>query len=87
MRLDDETQIAEQIEHLDPSDMVGWTRKFPEALRDAITRDIRIEIDQDWSGVLFLGVGGSGAGGMMLCDMVDHAGGLPFVSWKNYGLP
>lgn len=87
MKLDNETQIAEQIKHLDPSDMVGWTRRFPEALRNAITRDIGIEADQDWSGVLFLGVGGSGAGGMMLGNMANHAGGLPFVSWKDYGLP
>ena len=87
IRLNEDAQIMELIENLDPSDMVGWTRRFPEALRTAITRDIGIETDQDWSGVLFLGVGGSGAGGMMLCNMVDQAGGLPFVSWKDYGLP
>ena len=47
IRLNEDAQIMEQIENLDPSDMVGWTRRFPEALRPAITRDIGIETDQD----------------------------------------
>jgi len=72
---------------LDPSDMIGWTSKFPNALRSSLTRDIGLDVENDWSGILCLGVGGSGAGGMLLSDISNQEGGLPFVSWKDYGLP
>ncbi|MBA45620.1 MAG: hypothetical protein CMB31_03425 [Euryarchaeota archaeon] len=72
---------------LDSSDMLGWTRKFPSSLRSSLTRDIGLDIENDWSGILCLGVGGSGAGGMLLSDISNQEGGLPFVSWKDYGLP
>ena len=79
--------MIELAETLDPSDMIGWTTKFPNALRSALTKDLGLDIENDWSGILCLGVGGSGAGGMLLSDISNREGGLPFVSWKDYGLP
>ena len=53
----------------------------------SISRVIDIDSDQDWAGVLCLGMGGSGAGGMFLSTLADNSGGLPFVVWRDYGLP
>ena len=80
-------KMEELAKILDSSDMLGWTRKFPSSLRTSLTRDIGLDIENDWSGILCLGVGGSGAGGMLLSDISNQEGGLPFVSWKDYGLP
>ncbi len=80
-------KMEELAKILDSSDMLGWTRKFPSSLRSSLTRDIGLDIENDWSGILCLGVGGSGAGGMLLSDISNQEGGLPFVSWKDYGLP
>ena len=79
--------IKELADNLDPSDMIGWTAKFPNALRTALTKNLGLEVENDWSGILCLGVGGSGAGGMLLSDISNRDGGLPFVSWNDYGLP
>ncbi len=82
-----DTTIEDLAKTLDLSDMIGWTSKFPHALRSALTQDLGLDIEADWSGILCLGVGGSGAGGMLLSDISNQEGGLPFVSWKDYGLP
>ena len=71
----------------DKSDMAGFTRNFVDDLNAAISAEIEIEADMDWSGVVCLGMGGSGAGGMFLSALADDSGGLPFVVWNNYGLP
>jgi glucose/mannose-6-phosphate isomerase len=49
--------------------------------------DVGIEVDSDWSGVICLGMGGSGAGGRFLKSLADAEGGLPIVVWSDYGLP
>lgn len=85
--LEKNAKIVEMAENLDHSDMIGWTRKFPIALREALTKNLELDYENDWSGILCLGVGGSGAGGMLLSDISNREGGLPFVSWKDYGLP
>ena len=85
--MESNSTMIELAETLDPSDMIGWTTKFPNALRSALTKDLGLDIENDWSGILCLGVGGSGAGGMLLSDISNREGGLPFVSWKDYGLP
>ena len=71
----------------DAGDMAGFTRRFVDDLEAALATKIEVEADTDWSGVLCLGMGGSGAGGMFLSALADHAGGLPFVVWRDYGLP
>ena len=82
-----EPDFESLLEKHDKSDMVGFTRKFVDDLEAAMSAEIEIEADMDWSGVVCLGMGGSGAGGMFLSALADDAGGLPFVVWNNYGLP
>ena len=58
--------IEELVKELDSQDMVGYTRNFMNDFESAISKVIDIDVDKDWSGVLCLGMGGSGAGGMFL---------------------
>ena len=74
-------------DELDSQNMIGFTRKFMDDFEISISRVIDIDSDQDWAGVLCLGMGGSGAGGMFLSTLADNSGGLPFVVWRDYGLP
>ncbi len=74
-------------DELDSQDMIGFTRNFIDDFETSISRVIDIYSDQDWAGVLCLGMGGSGAGGMFLSTLADNSGGLPFVVWRDYGLP
>ena len=71
----------------DAGDMAGFTRRFVDDLEAAMSMDAGIEADSDWSGVICLGMGGSGAGGRFLKSLADSEGGLPFVVWSDYGLP
>tara|TARA_Y100000746_G_C15428403_1_gene417441 strand:- start:329 stop:1372 length:1044 start_codon:yes stop_codon:yes gene_type:complete len=84
MKLKDLQELAKE---LDSRDMVGYTRKFMDNFELAISKNIDIDTDIDWSGVLCLGMGGSGAGGMFLSTLADYSGGIPFVVWRDYGLP
>ena len=79
--------IEELVKELDSQDMVGYTRSFINDFESAISEKIEIDVDRDWSGVLCLGMGGSGAGGMFLSTLSDYSGGIPFVVWRDYGLP
>ena len=74
-------------DELDSQDMIGFTRNFIDDFETSISTVIDIDSDQDWAGVLCLGMGGSGAGGMFLSTLADNSGGLPFVVWRDYGLP
>lgn len=74
-------------DELDSQDMIGFTRNFIDDFETSISRVIDIDSDRDWAGVLCLGMGGSGAGGMFLSTLADNSGGLPFVVWRDYGLP
>ena len=74
-------------DELDSQDMIGFTRNFIDDFETSISRVIDIDSDRDWAGVLCLGMGGSGAGGMFLSTLTDNSGGLPFVVWRDYGLP
>ena len=71
-KMESDPTMIELAETLDPSDMIGWTTKFPNALRFALTKDLGLDIENDWSGILCLGVGGSGAGGMLLSDISNE---------------
>ena len=35
--------MKELADNLDPSDMIGWTAKFPNALRTALTKNLGLE--------------------------------------------
>ena len=78
---------SEQIKKFDKQDMCGFTRRFVDNLESSFATEIEIDQDLDWSGVLCLGMGGSGAGGDFLKTLADHSGGIPFVVWKDYGIP
>ena len=75
------------LAELDAGDMAGLTRLFVDDLETAVASDLGIEADTDWSGVICLGMGGSGASGRFLKSLADAEGGLPFVVWSDYALP
>ena len=82
-----ESDIPSLLAELDTGDMAGFTRRFVDDLETAVASDVGIEADSDWSGVICLGMGGSGASGRFLKSLADAEGGLPFVVWSDYGLP
>ena len=82
-----EPDFNELLLNLDKRDMAGYTRNFVDDLRSSMSIEVGIEEDNDWSGVLCLGMGGSGAGGLFLKSLSDESGGLPFVVWTDYGVP
>ena len=68
--------VEELVKELDSQDMVGYNRKFIDDFELAISNGIKIDEDKDWSSVLCLGMGGSGAGGMFLSTLADYSGGI-----------
>ncbi|RZD35984.1 MAG: hypothetical protein CXT72_02740 [Methanobacteriota archaeon] len=82
-----ESDIAALLSELDSRDMAGFTRNFIDDFEKAISQTVDVEADDDWTGVVFLGMGGSGAGGMFLSSLTDQNGGMPFIIWRDYGLP
>ena len=54
---------AKTDEKFDKQDMIKYTRSFVDDIENSFNIEIEIEQDLDWSGVLCLGMGGSGAGG------------------------
>ena len=82
-----ESDMASLLAEFDTGDMAGFTRSCADDLETAMAAEVGIEADSDWSGVLCLGMGGSGAGGRFLKALADDEGGLPFVVWSDYGLP
>ena len=83
----DEPDFESLLSEFDLRDMAGFTRNFVEDLRSSLTIELDLEEEKDWSGVLCLGMGGSGAGGLFLKALSDDSGGLPFVVWTDYGVP
>ena len=83
----DEPDFESLLSEFDLRDMAGFTRNFVEDLRSSLTTELDLEEETDWSGVLCLGMGGSGAGGLFLKALSDDSGGLPFVVWTDYGVP
>ena len=86
MRME-EPDFESLLSEFDLRDMAGFTRNFVEDLKSSLTVELDLEEETDWSGVLCLGMGGSGAGGLFLKSLSDDSGGLPFVVWTDYGVP
>lgn len=86
LRMSD-VDFSKLLAEYDTRDMAGFTRKFVDDLTQAFAIKMDVDVDSDWSGVLCLGMGGSGAGGMFLQSLADQSGGLPFVVWRDYGVP
>ena len=85
--MSNENDFIALAEKFDKQDMIKYTRSFVDDIEKSFNIDIEIEQDLDWSGVLCLGMGGSGAGGDFLKSISDYSAGIPFVIWKDYGLP
>ena len=68
--------IEELAESLDTEDMCGLTRGFVDDLEKAISSETGLESDLDWTGVIFLGMGGSGSAGRFLKTISDQEGGV-----------
>ena len=81
------TDPIELLAQHDKQDMAGFTRGFVDDLENAFQKDIGIVGDDDWVGVLCIGMGGSGAGGTFLTSIADRHAGLPVLHWRDYGLP
>ena len=79
--------MTELLSKHDSGNMADLTRSFVEDFETAIGQETGLSSDTDWSGVLCLGMGGSGAGGRFLKSLADSEGGMPFVGWSDYGLP
>ena len=82
------SQLAEE---LDASGMLGHLRKFPQDLarawKAAEEWDLSAIENQQFSGVICLGMGGSASGGDFLASLSDADGCLPFVAHRGYDLP
>ena len=81
------SEYEELLDKFDKSDMAGWTRRFFDDLESAFQRDLGVIEENDWHGVLCVGMGGSGAGGTYLSTISSKAAGLPVHYWRDYGLP
>ena len=83
--------FATLVEELDASDMLGHLRNFPldlaRAWKAAEGWDFSAIENQQYSGVICLGMGGSASGGDFLSCLSDADGCLPFVSHRGYDLP
>ena len=82
------SQLAEE---LDASGMLGHLRNFPQDLarawKAAEEWDLSAIENQQFSGVICLGMGGSASGGDFLASLSDADGCLPFVTHRGYDLP
>ena len=66
-----EIDFQSLLDKHDKSDMARFTRNFVDDLEAAMSAEIEIEADMDWSGVVCLGMGGSGAGGITI-QYIDY---------------
>ena len=82
-----ESEYNQLLKDLDRRDMAGFVRSFVNDLETALSTETGLVNDADWSGVLCLGMGGSGAGGLFLSALSNESGGLPIVAWRDYGVP
>ena len=82
------SQLADE---LDASGMLGHLRNFPQDLarawKAAEEWDLSAIENQQFSGVICLGMGGSASGGDFLACLSDADGCLPFIAHRGYDLP
>ena len=78
---------------LDKQDMIGLTNSFVENIlsaREVVNRDLLpwlSEVDKSWTGVIFIGMGGSAAGGDFIASLSDFEGTIPIRCCRGYDLP
>jgi glucose/mannose-6-phosphate isomerase len=86
--------IVELAESLDGEGMIGFTRSFAEDIRKGLTA-VNLELmpwlenirSTKWHGALFLGMGGSAAGGDFIASLCEKHGSLPVKTIRDYVLP
>ena len=67
------SEYEELLNKFDRSGMASWTRRFFDDLESAFQRDIGVIEENDWHGVICVGMGGSGAGGTYLSTISSKA--------------
>ena len=82
-----DSDVSELLSQHDSANMADLPRSFVDDFEAAISQKPGLVSDTDWSGIVCLGMGGSGAGGRFLKSLADSEGGMPFVVWSDYGLP
>ena len=78
-----ESVMTDLLSQHDSRDMAGYARSIVDDFEAAIRHETGLSPDSDWSGVICLGMGGSGAGGRFLKSIIDSEGGIPFVVWSD----
>ncbi|MEZ8078876.1 MAG: SIS domain-containing protein [Candidatus Poseidoniaceae archaeon] len=86
--------IIELAESLDGQGMINFTRSFVDDLRKGLS-SVNTELmpwlkeikSTKWHGALFLGMGGSAAGGDFIASLSLKHGSLPIKTIRDYSLP
>ena len=80
------SNIIDLAKMLDTEDMIGFTRKFVDDFENGI-RCVNIDrfpwleniANQNWNGIICLGMGGSAAGGDFLSSLSNLDGRIQFI--------
>ena len=86
--------IVELAKMLDSEDMIGFTRKFVDDFEKGL-QSVNIELfpwiediaNQNWNGIICLGMGGSAAGGDFLSSLSNLDGKIPIHIQRDYVMP
>jgi len=86
--------IVDLAGSLDNEGMIGFTRSFVEDIRKGLAA-VNVRLlpwlenirSQKWNGALFLGMGGSAAGGDFITSLSEKHGNLPVKTIRDYSIP
>ena len=86
--------IIELSKMLDSEDMIGFTRKFVDDFEKGVS-SISVErfpwiaeiANENWNGIICLGMGGSAAGGDFLSSLSNLDGRIPIHIQRDYTMP
>ena len=72
-----------------PADMRALIAGLQDQMRLALSSEVRFPVTspRPYSGILVLGMGGSGIGGAVMADMLRGTSSVPFVAHADQGLP
>lgn len=79
----------EEIKKIDPKDMLGVVRDFPEMLERAaaFAKTVNIQREDGIKGVVFSGMGGSAISGDIARSFVEASSEVPIIVNRGYTLP
>ena len=77
------------MEMANSADMRALIAGLQDQMRLALSSDVRFPVTspRPYSGILVLGMGGSGIGGAVMADMLRGTSSVPFVAHADQGLP